>query len=165
MRTFRIKESFWSWGDNFTITDADSGTACFVVKGKVFSWGDDLSFQDTQGNELVRIKQKLLNLLPRYEIQKDGAMFAEVRKEFTVFKDKFTLDIPGPNDYTIVGSIWERDFTFEQLQTTVARVTKKRYSWADSYAVEILVDDDEAIVAILATCIVIDQVLHDDKKK
>ena len=33
--------------------------------------------------------------------------FAEVIKEFSWFKSKFTLDVPGPNDYTIGGSFWE----------------------------------------------------------
>lgn len=35
---FRIKEHFWSWGDDFTITDA-RGMDRFRVDGQAFSCG------------------------------------------------------------------------------------------------------------------------------
>ncbi|MEM0926934.1 MAG: LURP-one-related family protein, partial [Planctomycetota bacterium] len=127
---------------------------------KVFSWGNKLSFQDTDGNELAFISQKLLSWKPRYEIVRDGNVFAEVTKEWTWFKKKFTLDVPGPNDYTITGSFWAHEFTFERRGETVASVSKKIWSWTDSYGVSILEGEDE--VSILCTCIVIDQVLHDE---
>ena len=64
---YRIKEKFWSWGNDFTITD-EKGNDQFLVDGQAFSWGDKLSFQDMQGNELAFISQKLLSLKPRYQI-------------------------------------------------------------------------------------------------
>lgn len=156
---FRIKEKFWSWGDDFAITDAD-GNPMYFVDGQAFSWGDKLSFQDTQGNELAFISQKLLTWKPRYQILIDGNVFAEVIKEWTWFSKKFTLDVPGPNDYTIDGSFWAHEFTFKRRGRTVATVSKKFWSWSDSYGVDI--EDGEDEVAILCACIVIDQVLHDE---
>jgi uncharacterized protein YxjI len=55
-----LKQKFWSWGDDFTIKNAD-GEDVYLVDGLAFSWGDKLSFQDTKGNELAFIKQKLLS--------------------------------------------------------------------------------------------------------
>ncbi len=49
-----IKEKFWGFGDNFTITDVD-GNPVLLVKGAAFSWGDQLSVQDMDGNELAYI--------------------------------------------------------------------------------------------------------------
>ena len=49
---YRIKENFWSWGDDFYIFDED-GREMFFVDGEAFSWGDKLSFQDMDGNELL----------------------------------------------------------------------------------------------------------------
>ena len=159
---FRIKEKFWSWGDDFTITN-DKGEAAFLVDGKAFSWGDKLSFQDSNGRELAFISQKVLSLKPRYKIIIDGNVFAEVIKEWTWFNKKFTLDVPGPNDYSIEGSFWEHEFKFIRKGKIVARVSKNYWGWTDSYGVEI--DKDEDIVSILCTCIVIDQVLHDGDNK
>ena len=42
------------------------------------------------GHELAFISQKLLSLKKRYEIHRDGRLFAEVAKEWTFFKDKYT---------------------------------------------------------------------------
>jgi len=158
---YRIKEAFWSFGDDFSITDGD-GTPVYRIDGKAFSWGDKLSFQDMSGRELAFISQKMLTLMPRYEIQINGKVFAEVKKEFSWFKKKFVLDVPGPNDYAIDGSFWAHEFTFQRRGKTVARVSKKAFAWTDSYGVDIIDGEDD--VSILAACIVIDQVLHDDDK-
>lgn len=155
-----IKEKFWSWGDDFHISD-ENGEPVFFIDGQAFSWGDKLSFQDLQGNELAFIEQKLLTFLPKYEIYRNGALFAEVRKEFSWFNKKFTLDVPGPNDYTIEGSFWAHDFRFLRSGDTVATVSKAVWSWTDTYGIDIAEGEDD--VSILSACIVIDQVLHDEK--
>ena len=159
---FRIKEKFWAWGNDFAVTDAE-GNPRYNIDGKAFSWGDKLSFQDASGNELAFISQKLLSWKPTYQILIDGRVFAEVKKEWTWFNKQFTLDVPGPNDYTIDGSFWSHEFTFERGGRTVATVSKKLWSWTDSYGVNIIDGEDE--VAVLCACIVIDQVLHDESKR
>ena len=128
--------------------------------GKAFSWGDKLSFQDMTGRELAHISQKLLSLKPRYWIIRNGSVFAEVVKEFNWFRQKFLLDVPGPNDYEINGSFWQHEFFFLRAGQQVASISKSRWAWTDSYGVEIIDGEDE--VSILCTCIVIDQVLHDE---
>tara|TARA_R110002072_G_scaffold174303_7_gene329570 strand:+ start:11692 stop:12174 length:483 start_codon:yes stop_codon:yes gene_type:complete len=157
---YRIKEKFWSWGNDFTITD-EHGRDLYRIDGKAFSWGDKLSFQDMTGRELAFISQKLMTLMPRYQILIDGKVFAEVVKKFSWLKKKFVLDVPGPNDYAIDGSFWAHEFTFERRGRTVATVSKKHWAWTDSYGVDIA--DGEDAVSILCACIVIDQVLHDEE--
>ncbi|MCK5943422.1 MAG: LURP-one-related family protein [Planctomycetes bacterium] len=157
---YRIREKFWSLGDDFTITDR-AGAAIYRVKGRAFSWGDKLSFQDMKGRELAFISQKMLSFMPRYEIRIDGRVFAEVVKEFSWLRKKFVLDVPGPNDYAIDGSFWAHEFVFARRRREVAVVSKKRWAWTDSYGVEIVDGEDD--VSILCACIVIDQVLHDGK--
>ncbi|MGB1931036.1 MAG: LURP-one-related/scramblase family protein [Mariniblastus sp.] len=156
---YRIKEKFWSWGDKFTITD-EQGNKQFVVDGQAFSWGDKLSFQDLEGNELAFINQRLMSLMPRYQILTNGTVFAEVIKEFSWFQQKFKLDVPGPNDYEIDGSFWQHEFNFTRSGRKVASVSKKLWAWTDSYGVNIVDGEDD--VSILCACIVIDQVLHDE---
>ncbi|MCW8875505.1 MAG: LURP-one-related family protein [Kangiellaceae bacterium] len=157
---YRIKEKFWGFGDTFIITD-DRGNDRCIVKGAAFSWGDKLSFQDTRGNELAYISQKLMSFKPRYRIYRGGNLFAEVTKEFSWFSKKFKLDVPGPNDYCIDGSFWKHDYTFNRDEGCVARVSKDFWGWTDSYGVEI--NDGEDDISILCACIVIDQILEDRK--
>ena len=156
-----IKERFWSWGDDFHIYDEQKNEK-FFVDGQAFSWGDKLSFQDMQGNELAFISQKLLTWIPKYEIYRQGQLFAEVVKEFSWFNKSFTLDVPGPNDYSIDGSFWQHEYKFTRQGRVVANVTKAFWSWTDTYGVEIIDGEDD--VAILCSAIVVDQVLHNEKQ-
>lgn len=153
-----MREKIWSLGDTFTIQD-EGGRDVFLVRGRAFSWGDKLSFQDLEGRELAFISQKLLSFKPRYELYRDGALFAEIVKELSLFHQRFTLDVPGPNDYSIQGSFWDHEYVFQRGGAEVARVSKSYWSWADSYGVEITEGEDD--IAILATCVVIDLVGHD----
>jgi uncharacterized protein YxjI len=158
---YRIKEKFWSWKDEFSILDGDSSPR-FFVEGKAFSWGDKLSFQDANRNEVAFINQELFSWKPRYQIIQNGRVFAEVVKEWTWFKKKFTLDIPGPNDYSIEGSFWQHEFIFTRGDRQVARVSAKLWDWSHEYGVEIVDGEDDAL--ILCTCIVIDQTLHNEQQ-
>lgn len=158
---YNIKEKFWAWGDDFEILDG-AGRPAFFVDGKAFSWGSKLSFQDLEGKELAFIKQKMLSFFPKYEIHQEGSLFAEVVKEFSWFRKTFTLDVPGPNDYSIQGSFWDHEYVFTRRGATVATVTKSIWSLRHCYGVEIA--DTEDPVPVLCTAIVIDQVLHDEKK-
>jgi Uncharacterized conserved protein len=95
-----MKQKFLSWGDDFTIQD-DQERDVFFVDGKAFSIGAKLSFQDMSGNELLFIRQKVLSWGPTYEIYRGGVQVAVVKKElFTLFHCTFTVDVPGPDDWT-----------------------------------------------------------------
>jgi uncharacterized protein YxjI len=158
---YNIKEKFWGWGDDFHILD-DEGRPVFFVDGEAFSWGSKLSFQDMQGRELAFISQKLLTWMPKYEIYRNDNLFAEIVKEFSWFGKEFTLDVPGPNDYTIKGSFWDYHYDFIRGDRVVAQVSRAAWSWTHCYGVEI--EDGEDDIAILCAAIVIDQVLHDENK-
>ena len=156
---YRIRQRLLSWGNDFTIQDADENDV-FFVDGRAFSLGNKLSFQDMSGRELAFIKQRLLSWGPTYEIERGGEIFATVKKElFTFFKTKFEVDVPGPNDYRVEGNFLDYEYTFtRQKDGVVANVSKQWFSWADTYGVDI--KDGEDDVVILATAVVIDQVCH-----
>ncbi len=158
---YHIKERFWSMGGRFAIRD-EQDREVYLVKGKAFSWGNSLSFQDSEERELATIEQKLLRLKPTYDIHIKGAPFAQMTKEFSWFKKKFCLDVPGPNDYEIEGSFWSHEFIFRRANRVVARVSKNSWGFSDKYGVDI--DNEEDHVAILCACIVIDQVTDDAKR-
>src|SRR5947209_1015210 len=76
---FHIRERAWSLTEAFVVRD-DAGQPVFEVRGKFFHIGDDLVMFDIRsGQELVHIKQRLLSLLPHYEIYRNGKLWASVR--------------------------------------------------------------------------------------
>ena len=158
-----MKQKLFSWGDDFKIKDA-SGCDVFFVDGKAFSLRDKLSFQDMNGNELAFIRQKLLSLGPKYEIYRNGNLAAVVRKHlFTFFRCKFSVDVPGPDDLEAKGSFLDHEYTFWRSDRSVAEVSKRWFSWTDTYGVDI--DDGEDQVLLLASTVVIDMVCHQESKR
>jgi uncharacterized protein YxjI len=160
---FVMRERILSWGDDFTIKDAD-GRNAYHVDGKVFSFGDKLSLNDMAGNQLARIEQKLLSIGPQYEIIRGGATVAVVKKHlFTLFRARFSVDVPGPDDLEATGNFLDHEYVFERSGREVARASKKWVSLSDTYSVDI--DEREDAVLILASAVVIDLVSHPDEKE
>jgi len=155
---YRLRQKLLALGDDYTIQDAE-GNDVYYVDGKALSIGDKLSLQDMDGNELAYISQKLLSLHKTYRIYREGEMFAEIKKQWTLFRDKLTVDVPGPNDYEVQGSFLDREYEFTRGGETVAQVSRSLFSLRDSYGVDIAPGEDD--VTILATAIVIDQILGD----
>lgn len=158
MARYRMKQKLLALGDDFHIQD-EEGRDVFFVDGKALSIGDKLSFQDMNGTELAFIKQKVLRLAATYEIYRNGERVAEVKKElFSLFRDKFEVDVPGPNDYKVEGNIIDHEYRFTRGGETVATVSKQWFSFRDSYGVDIRPGEDD--VLILAAAVVIDQASH-----
>jgi len=153
-----MKQKLFSWGNDFAIKN-EAGQDVFFVDGKVFTLRQQLAFQDMAGNELAFIRQKLLAWGPTYEIYRAGTLAAVVKKHlFTCLHCRFTVDIPGPDDLTAAGSLLDHEYTFEQSGKTVATVSKKWFSWTDTYGVDIQDDCDDLL--ILASTVVIDLACH-----
>ena len=158
-----MKQKLFSWGDDFRIRD-ESGKDVFFVDGRAFSLGDKLSFQDLAGKELAFIRQKLLSWSPTYEISRGGQVAAVVRKElFTLLRCRFTVDVPGPDDLEAEGNFLDMEYSFTRGGRKVAEISKRWFTWADTYGVDIADGEDE--VLILASTVVIDMVCHADNKR
>ena len=155
-----LKQKLLSFGDDFTIKD-ESGRDVYFVDGKAFSIGDKLSFQDMAGNELAFIKQKLFAWGKTYEILQRGEVVAVVKKHLLgVIHHRFTVDVPGPDDLEAEGNFTDHEYVFRRGDRAVATVSKRWFSWSDTYGVE--VDDREDQVLILAAAVVVDQACHPD---
>ncbi|MBN2002101.1 MAG: LURP-one-related family protein [Anaerolineae bacterium] len=159
---YLMRQKFWTIGDRFLIK-GESGRDVYQVIGKFFTLVDSLSFQDMKGRELARITQKLISFKRRYQVHRNGKLAADVVKEITFFKDKYTVDIPGPNDYTVEGNFWDHEYRFLRKGREVAHVSKQFFTMTDTYGISVADGEDD--VLILATAVVIDLVNHAEHDK
>ena len=158
-----MRQKLISWGDDYTIRDED-GNDAFFVDGRVFTIGQKLSFQDMSGNELAFIRQKLLSLGPKYEVFVNGELIAEVKKElFTFFHCTFVVDVPGPDDLEAKGNLLDYEYEFTRGSEVVARVSKKFFSFTDSYGIDIA-DPGDTLLILTAT-VVIDAACHQEHRR
>jgi uncharacterized protein YxjI len=80
---------------------------------------------------------------------------------FDFFRASFSVDVPGPDDLEAQGNFLEHEYRFTRHGETVGEVSKKWFSWTDTYGVEVAEGEDD--VLILAATVVIDLCCHDDR--
>ncbi len=149
-----IREHFFRLGEDSDITD-ESGQVVYQVDGKVLSLRGTLVLTDPSGNEVARVERKLISLLPTYEISEGDQEVAEVRKKFfTPFGDRFTIDVPGPDDLEMNGNLFDHEFTIQQAGQTVATVSKRWFSMTATYGVDITSGQNDLV--ILASVLALD---------
>ena len=152
-----IRERMFRMGEDSDITD-QAGQPVLHVDGKVMSLYNRLILRDPAGCEAGQVHRKLAALRPTYEITIDGKDVAEVRKHlFTAFGDRFTIDVHGAGEMEIDGDLLSHEFTIERDGQTVATVSKRWLSVADSYTVDVAPGEDH--VLILASVLALDLAL------
>lgn len=144
---YYIKQKVFSWGDKFHIYDA-SGQERFLAQGEVFSFGKKLHLYSMSGEEVAYIHQKVWSFLPKYYISKNGCDIAEVVKEFTLFRSKYSVDGLG---WSVSGDFWSHEFGIYRGSSLVAAINKRWFSWGDTYEIDIAdgVDDISALCVVL----------------
>jgi uncharacterized protein YxjI len=159
---YLMRQKVFSLGDDYVVKDQD-GRDRFIVDGRAFSLGDKLSFRDASGRELAFIRQRLLSFGPTYDIEVAGRTVATVKKElFTFLHCRFSVDVPGPDDLEARGDFLDAEYELGHVQDgrSAARVSKRWFSFSDTYGVD--VQPGEHDVLILATTVVIDLCCHAD---
>lgn len=155
---YLMKQRFFTLSDQFFIEN-ERQEPVYQVVGRLMSVVDQLSFQDLEGNELAFIRQKLIALTPTYQIFRDDKLMAYVHRKMFSLRPKFTVDVPGPNDFMVTGDFLNHEYVYTRFDKEVGRVSKSWFSVPESYGVEV-VDDEDAIL-ILASTVAIEQALHE----
>lgn len=77
-----IKQRVFSWTDTYDVYDENEEPKYFV-KAEFFTLGHQIHVYDKAGNEVGMVKQRLLTLLPAFDIEIGGKEFGSVQKEFS----------------------------------------------------------------------------------
>jgi len=146
---YLIRERFFRLGEDSDITD-EQGRPVFHVDGKVLS------------REVAQVHRKLASLRPTYKVTIGGEEAAEIRKRmFTPFGDRFTIDVPGPDDLEMAGDLFDHEFTIRRGEQVVATVSKRWFSMRDTYAVDVAAGQDDLL--LLASVLALD--LAEDQER
>ena len=151
---YRIRERMFAIGQDFDITD-EHGLPVLRVDGKALSMRDRLVLRDPDGRDVAEVRRKLVATRPTYEVSIGGEEAARIRKKlFTPFVDRYTVDIPGPDDLEMVGDLFDHEYTVRRDGDVLATVSKSYFTMRDTYAVEIAAGEDDLL--ILASVLALD---------
>ena len=91
---------------------------------------------------------------PCYHVYVGGAEVARIRKEFSFFTPRYTIE--GP-DWDVEGQFLLHDYQITEKGQPIVSIEKEWMTWGDSYVLDIARPDDEVLA--LATVIIIDCVI------
>jgi len=148
-----IKQKVFSWGDKFTVKD-EAGRDKYTVEGEIFSWGKKLHVYDMAGREVAFIKQEVWSWLPRYYVFCGDRQVAEIKKAFTFFFPKYSIEGLG---WEIDGSFMAHDYQITKAGRQIVSISKEWMTWGDSYELSIANPQDEIVA--LAVVLTIDCVM------
>ena len=139
-----FKQRFFSWFDSYDIYH-EAGESLFTVKGQL-SWGHCLKIFDASGGEVGLVKERVLTLLPKFELYLHGQYFGCISREFTLFKPKYNIDCNG---WHVEGNFLEWDYTIRAPGGgQVAAISKELFHWTDTYVIDVH-DPRDAVCALM----------------
>ena len=144
-----FKQRLFSWFDSYDIYD-EAGNTMFVVKGKL-AWGHLLRVYNANGEEFGYIKERVLTLLPKFEMYIGGNYAGCISKEFTFFRPKFNIDYNG---WHVEGDWFEWDYSIlNSAGRGIASVSKEIWNWTDTYVIDVYDPRDALYVLMLVLAI------------
>ena len=145
-----FKQRFFSWFDSYDIYD-ETGNVVYTVEGKL-SWGHCLHILNSVGEHIGTVRERVLTLLPKFEMYVGDSYVGCIQKEFTFFTPRFDIDFNG---WQVEGSFMEWDYTVtEPCGAPVARISKELFNWTDTYVID--VTDPRNALCVLMLVLAID---------
>jgi len=161
---YKIRQKMFSIGDDFWIENQD-GEKIYKADGKVLRIRKTLVFEDAQGKKLGQIQQRLLTIRDTMVVEgPDGKEIAVIKKALIApFRDRWSVKVKDGENLDVQGNIFDHEYTIKQGRNKVAEISKKWFSFTDTYGVEI--DPGQNHILVLAVAIAIDMMAHPDEKK
>ena len=139
-----FKQRLFSWLDSYDIY-YENGDVAFTVQGRL-SWGHRLHVLDASGRHIATLQERVLTLLPKFELYIGDQYVGCIRKEFTLFRPRFTVECNG---WDIQGDFFAWDYRIVgQGGRTVATVSKQIFRLTDTYVIDVE-NPQNALLALL----------------
>lgn len=151
-----IRQKVFSWKDKFKVFDS-SGEEKYSIEGEFISLGKKLHIYDLQGREVAFIAQKLFSLLPRYFVYINGTEVAEIVKEFSLFRPKYSIEGLG---WEIDGDFFAHNYDITKNGRRIVSIDKQWMTWGDCYELDIENGNDEIValsVVLAIDCVMASQ--------
>ncbi|MFC7132752.1 MULTISPECIES: LURP-one-related/scramblase family protein [Salinibaculum] len=151
---YRMREKLLAIGEDFVIETA-GGQPAFKVDGKALRVRNTIQIRDRQGGLRYRVQERVLRLKETMVIQgADGRTAATIKKALvTPLRDRFDVKVAGGPPLHVQGNILDHEYTITRNGKPVATVSKRWFRVRDTYGVEVMAGEDDALVLAIAAAI------------
>jgi len=156
MKQLYMKQKVFSLSGKFTVKDQVEQDV-YYIEGSFLQIPKTFTIMDPARKEIALIKKKVLSFLPKFFVEVDGREVLTIKKEFSFFKARYTIDAAGVE---VRGNWWDMNFEVLRNGKVVGSVSKRWLTWGDTYEMQILDEDMEHL--IIALVVAIDCVKEDE---
>ena len=140
-----MKQKAISIKPKFDIFDQNE-TVVYHVEGDITR----LNFSIQKGGaEVLKLKKKLVAVMPEYTILQGGKEAAKIKKKFKLAKPELSGTVKG-QELKIAGDLLGYDFDIQVGGVPIGHVDTARTIWSDCYRIHILDESKQDMVIALA---------------
>ncbi|MEU8516118.1 LURP-one-related family protein [Kitasatospora sp. NPDC048722] len=148
---YDIDEKFFSPTHDFWIKRG--GERVFQVDEKMFSFSGAIAMQDSEGNELYRISEKIMTLRDIRYIKRGEQTIATVKKAlFSPLLYKFTVTFENGAEIHVTGNITDHQYAITYGEQEIAHISREWSLLSEHYSVKIVPGQDDALILTIAAC-------------
>ena len=96
------------------------------------------------------IKEKVMSLLPVFEIEVNGKTLGRIEKRFTLFRPKYDVEFNG---WHVEGDFIGWNYDIYEACSPVVHITKELLHWGDTYVLDFANPADELMGLLLVITI------------
>jgi len=144
-----LKQKVFSWRDRFFVKD-ENGNDRYSIQGEILSIGKRLRVYDSNGAEVAFIRQKVMSWLPRFIVEVDGREVCTIVKELAFFRQSYRVEgLP----WHLSGDFWAHEYSLTENGREIMRLSKKWFTWGDSYELNIIDNQNELMCLCVALAV------------
>lgn len=141
MQSFVMKDKGFSTTEGFVFLD-QFDKKLYQADAKNWTISREYTLNDSQGTEVLQLKQKLFSLSPIYTINSNGNHYATFRQTGS----KFAIDFVDQPQITIQKAFGGKEYHFERENKPIASVNRKLISLLENCVIEVKSPEDAEIV-------------------
>jgi uncharacterized protein YxjI len=150
---YRMREKLFAVGDDFWI-DTEDDRHAFKVNGKALRMRKTFVLENASGDELIKIQERKLSVRDKMELEHDGEHVATIKKALiSPLRDRYAIELTGGGELSAKGNIVDHEYKIERDGDTVAEISKRWFRVRDTYGIEIVPGEDDALILAAAVCI------------
>ncbi|TAA72429.1 LURP-one-related/scramblase family protein [Planococcus salinarum] len=149
MKKLYMKQKVFSLSGKFTVMDEEQ-TDAYYIEGSFLQIPKTFTIMDPARREIALITKKTFSFLPKFFVEVDGREELTIKKKFSFFKARYTIDSAGVE---VRGNWWDMNFEVLQHGNVVGSVSKQWFTWGDSYEMQILDESMEHLIIALVVAI------------
>lgn len=157
MKKLYMKQKVLSLNSKFTVKN-EAEEDVYRVEGSFLRIPKKFSIFNQDQKEVAVVTKKVFSFLPRFFVEVEGQDVLTIKKEFSFFKAKYSIEGHG---IEVSGNWWDMNFEVFQNRNRIGSVRQKWFSWGDSYEIEVVEDAME--VVLVAIVVAIDCVKADER--